>query len=127
MDNFSIALLAISVFLAGGIVILFMVGGVSIRSGLKALPQAHHIGQEAVWHKQPNILFGFTNFSFALLLAMLLIFLLIPDMSVKGIVAGIGMCMLVLSVVLVIRSIFYTLQAARNLRNRRVNRSEPED
>ncbi|HZR42218.1 MAG TPA: hypothetical protein VFB12_19015 [Ktedonobacteraceae bacterium] len=124
MDNSGIALLAISVFLAGGIVILIMVGSLSIRTGLRALPRAHHLGQEAVWHKQPNVMFGFTNFSFALLLGMVLVFLLVEDMSVKGIVAGIGMCMLILSVVLVARSIFYTLQAARNLRGKRVTRNE---
>lgn len=119
MANVDVTLLLIAVFLIGFMAILILVGSFSVRTGVRALPNARDLGQESVWHKQPNILFGLNNFTFALLLGMVLLFLLITDESMKGIVAGIGMCLLILSIFLVIRSILYSLRAAKALKNKR--------
>src|SRR5260370_37854526 len=54
------------------IVILALVGiGIyNIRRGLQILPEAGRLGQEPIWHSQPNILLGTSNIAFAILIGL---------------------------------------------------------
>lgn len=91
-------------------------GAYSIRKGINTLPRAETLGQEPVWHKQPNILLGINNIVFALLVGLV---------ASSSVIASARLFLFILialvflvSVFLVIRTANVTMQAARNLRER---------
>lgn len=109
--------------LLSGIVVLALIllallgfGFINIRTGLKALPRAEELGQEAVWHKQPNILLGINNFIFALLIGTGVLLSQLPDQRFLLLVL-LGI-LLLLSVFLVIRTMQTASAAANRLRQR---------
>jgi hypothetical protein len=102
------------IFLALLVLALVAVGIYNIRSGLKVLPNAEEVGQEPVWHKQTTILFGINNMVFALLLLLLLLLTIAPGSFKTGVVILIFIT-IALSILLVARSIFFALRAARKI------------
>ena len=108
--------------LAGALIIAMIVfaligaGAYSIRKGINTLPRAETLGQEPVWHKQPDILLGINNIIFALLVGLV---------ASSSVIASARLFLFILivlvflvSVFLVIRTANVTMQAARNLRER---------
>ncbi|MBO0778879.1 MAG: hypothetical protein J2P37_08640 [Ktedonobacteraceae bacterium] len=113
--------------LAGGVVLVAIVlalvgvGIYNIRSGIKALPRAEELGQEPVWHKQPNILLGFTNIIFALLVGLAALLGAFPDLRLLWFIL-LGL-LLLLSIFLVARTIRAASAAARKLRQKAKNKT----
>ena len=114
MDGLTLAGL---IFLALLVPTLVAVGIYNIRAGLRALPNAEAIGQEPIWHKQTSILFGINNLVFAFLLLLLVVLSLVPGpfKLAVGVLIGIGV---VMSIVLVARSMVFALRASRILAQR---------
>ena len=108
--------------LAGALIIAIIVfaligaGAYSIRKGINALPRAETLGQEPVWHKQPNILLGINNIVFALLLGLVASSSMVA--SARLFLFILIVLVFLVSVFLVIRTANVTMQAARNLRER---------
>lgn len=111
MDGLTLAGIIFLALLAPALV---AVGIYNIRGGLRVLPNAEASGQEPVWHKQTNILFGINNMVFAVLLLLLLILSLVPA-SLKPVVGVLIFITVALSIFLVVRSMFFALRASRKL------------
>jgi len=105
------------IFLALLVPALVAVGIYNIRTGLRVLPNAEEAGQEGVWHKQTNILFGINNIVFALLLLLLLVLSLVPA-AFKLAVGILIFITIALSIFLVARSMVFALRASRKLAQR---------
>lgn len=103
------------------ILALIAVGAYNIGKGLRALPQAEALGQEPVWHKQPNILLGINNIAFAVLVCLV---------ALLSVVAAPGRVVLLilivitflLSIFLVIRTANSAFNAAKKLREKQISR-----
>lgn len=117
--------------LAGTLVIAIIVfaligaGAYSIRKGINTLPQAETLGQEPIWHKQPNILLGINNIIFALLVGLV---------ASSSVLSAVRLPLFILvalifliSIFLVIRTANVTMQAARNLRGRLAGKGDHKD
>jgi hypothetical protein len=108
--------------LAGALIIAMIIaalisaGVYSIRKGISTLPRAEELGQEPVWHKQPNILLGINNIVFALLVGLVASSSVIA--SVRLFLFILSALVFLVSVFLVIRTANVTMRAARNLRER---------
>jgi flagellar basal body-associated protein FliL len=106
------------------IVILALVGvGIyNIRRGLQILPKAERLGQEPIWHKQPNILLGTSNIAFAVLIGLVALLSTNPDVIARNIIIILMVLMFLFSVFLVIRTALSALQAVKNLREKQTDK-----
>jgi hypothetical membrane protein len=95
---------------------LIGVGVYNMRRGLQLLPEAERLGQEPVWHRQPNVLLGLSNIAFAVLIG--LVALLGIGSADRYIVLVLMVLVFLLSAFLVIRTALSTLKAVKNLREK---------
>lgn len=106
------------------IVILALVGvGIyNIRRGLQILPEAERLGQQPLWHRQPNILLGTSNIAFAILIGLVALLGTNPNATARNIIFTLMVLMFLFSAFLVIRTAFSALQAVKNLREKQTNK-----
>lgn len=104
---------------------LIGVGIYNIRRGLQILPEAEKLGQEPIWHRQPNILLGISNIAFAILIG--LVALLSTNLSTiaRNIVFTLIVLVFLFSAFLVIRTALSALQAVKNLREKQQTDKKP--
>ena len=109
------------------IVMLALVGiGIyNIRRGLQILPQAERLGQEPIWHRQPNILLGISNIAFAILIGLVALLGTNPDPLVRNIIITLMVLVFLFSAFLVIRTALSALQAVKNLREKQQTNKKP--
>jgi hypothetical protein len=123
MTNINVVSLVSVVFLTLLVLVLMMVGIYNISQGIKALPRAEEQGQEPVWHKQLSILFGINNVVFAFLLLFGGGLFIVTERIVKYVLAGLVVFALIVSILLVVRTIKYSLLASQKLQQRYKNKS----
>jgi amino acid transporter len=109
------------------IVILALIGvGIyNIRRGLQILPEAEKLGQEPIWHKQPNILLGISNIAFAILIGLVTLLSTNPDPMTRNIIIALIVLVFLFSAFLVIRTALSALQAVKNLREKQQTDKKP--
>lgn len=109
------------------IVILALIGvGVyNIRRGLQILPEAEKLGQEPIWHRQPNILLGISNIAFAILIGLVALLSTNPDPPGRNIIFTLMVLVFLFSAFLVIRTALSALKAIKNLREKQQTNKRP--
>jgi len=109
------------------IVILALIGvGVyNIRRGLQILPEAERLGQEPIWHRQPNILLGISNIAFAILIGLVTLLGTNPGAIARNIIFTLIVLVFLFSAYLVIRTALSALQAVKNLREKQQTNKKP--
>jgi hypothetical protein len=114
--------------IAGIIIIIVMgvmigLGAYNIVKGIKMLPQAEILGQEPVWHKQPNILLGISNVIFGIMIALVGLVILATGTTARIIIFILIAITFLLSMAIVIRTVTSTMNAVRNLSQRQKNKN----
>jgi quinol-cytochrome oxidoreductase complex cytochrome b subunit len=102
------------------IVILALIGvGIyNIRRGLQILPEAERLGQESIWHRQPNILLGISNIAFAILIGLVALLGTNPGSVARNIIFTLMVLVFLFSAFLVIRTALSALRTVKNLREK---------
>jgi hypothetical protein len=98
------------------ILALIGVGIYNIYRGLQLLPQAERLGQEPVWHRQPNVLLGISNIAFAILIGLAT--LLGTGAANRNIMLILIALVFLTSIFLVVRTALSAMQAIKNLREK---------
>ena len=103
------------------IVILALIGvGIyNIRRGLQILPEAETVGQEPIWHRQPNILLGISNIAFAILIGLVALLGSGTSSIGRNIIVILMVLVFLFSAFLVIRTALSALKAVKNLREKK--------
>jgi amino acid transporter len=106
------------------IVVLALVGiGVyNVRRGLQVLPTAETLGQEPVWHKQPNILLGISNIAFAALIALVALLSANTNSTGRAVILTLIVIVFLFSIFLVIRTAISALGAVKKLREKQTDK-----
>ena len=104
---------------------LIGIGIYNIRRGLQILPEAERLGQEPIWHKQPNILLGISNIAFAILIGLVALLGTNPNAITRNIILTLMVLVFLFSAFLVIRTALSALQAVKNLREKQQTNKKP--
>ncbi len=104
------------------IIALAGIGIYNIRKGVQVLPNAQALGQEPVWHKQPNILLGLSNICFAVLVALATLLSISTSSTGRGVMIVLTVVVFLLSVLLVARTAQSALNAVKKLREKQANK-----
>lgn len=97
---------------------LIGIGIYNIRRGLQILPEAETLGQEQIWHRQPNILLGISNIAFGILIGLVALLGTSTSATDRIIILILMALVFLLSIFLVIRTGLSALKAVRNLREK---------
>ena len=121
MATLDAGLLALIIFLTLCIFGLFLVGVYSIRRGLSSEKQVPPALDPIPtrWYEQPKVLFGLNNITFALLLFGILLLSLFTSPTIHDVLFGFIGLLLIISVVLVVRTMLASLAMMRKLQTRR--------
>jgi hypothetical protein len=92
---------------------LISVGVYNIHRGLALLPEAERLGQDPVWHRQPNVLLGISNIAFAILIGLAALFG--TGAADRNVMLVLIVLVFLFSVFLVIRTALSALKAIKNL------------
>lgn len=104
---------------------LIGIGIYNIRRGLQILPEAERLGQEPIWHKQPNVLLGISNIAFAILIGLVSLLGANPNAITRNIILTLMVLVFLFSAFLVIRTALSALQAVKNLREKQQTDKKP--
>jgi amino acid transporter len=101
---------------------LIGIGIYNIRRGLQILPEAATLGQEPLWHRQPNILLGISNIAFAILIGLVALLGTTTNSTGRTIIFILMVLVFLFSAFLVIRTALSALRAVKNLQNKQTSK-----